>query len=67
MQVVINGATTMLESATSIAVLLTQLKIDVARGVAVALNHNVVPKSGYASTFLKEGDQLEIIHATAGG
>jgi len=67
MQVIINGNSTTLEPTTSITSLLAKLNIDVDRGVAVALNQGVVAKSSYSNTFLKDGDRLEIIHATAGG
>jgi sulfur carrier protein len=34
---------------------------------AVALNHQVIPKSQYPSTPLNDGDQVEIVHAVGGG
>jgi sulfur carrier protein len=67
MQVEINGVLHILQSETTIAALLKKLSINLERGVAVALNDAVVPKSNFAATILKEGDRLEIIHATAGG
>jgi sulfur carrier protein len=36
-------------------------------GVAVAVNHQVIPKSQWANTELKEHDQVIIIRATQGG
>ncbi len=67
MQVEINGVLHTLENETTIAALLEELNINLERGVAVALNDDVVPKANFAATILKEGDRLEIIHATAGG
>jgi sulfur carrier protein len=67
MKVEVNGSPHNVEPDATIANLLEQLHIDLERGVAVALNYNVVSKSKFANTALKEGDQLEIIHATAGG
>jgi len=37
------------------------------RGVAVALNGEVVPKSAWASARVQEGDAVEVIHAVQGG
>lgn len=37
------------------------------RGVAVALNGEVVPKSRWGATRLSPGDRVEIVTAAAGG
>ncbi len=37
------------------------------RGIAVARNGDVVPRSCWASTTLLEGDRIEIVTAVAGG
>ena len=34
---------------------------------AMALNQQVVPRSKYESTVIKENDQIEIVHAVGGG
>lgn len=47
--------------------ILSELKIQQDFGAAVALNNTVISKSKFASTFVSEGDKLEIIHAVAGG
>jgi sulfur carrier protein len=67
MNVEINGKPYNLEREVTIAQLLTQLNIPPEHGVAVALNHTVIPRSLFMSTRIKDGDQLEIVHATAGG
>ena len=42
--------------------------MDVAqRGIAVALNGSVVPRSAWADTTLKPGDNVEIVRARQGG
>lgn len=46
--------------------LVQELEIN-APHFAVALNYQVVPKSQYNSTVLKEGDKIEIVHAVGGG
>ncbi len=40
---------------------------DSPRGVAVALNGEVVPRSRWEVTRLSPGDRVEIVTATAGG
>jgi len=35
--------------------------------VAVAINAEVVPKSRFAEVFVRDGDQVEVIHAVGGG
>ncbi|MGH9971159.1 MAG: sulfur carrier protein ThiS [Pyrinomonadaceae bacterium] len=35
--------------------------------IAVELNHSVVRRAGWASTVLKEGDNVEIVHFVGGG
>lgn len=37
------------------------------RGVAVALNDMIIPKSKWNETVLNENDNVEIVHAVQGG
>jgi sulfur carrier protein len=37
------------------------------RGVAVALDGEVVPRGAWASTVVRDGQQLEVLHAVQGG
>lgn len=37
------------------------------KGIAVAVNDTVVPKSNWASVRIEEGDQIEIVRAVQGG
>jgi sulfur carrier protein len=37
------------------------------RGVAVAVNSEVVPRSSWAEFTIKEGDRVEVLGAAAGG
>jgi sulfur carrier protein len=46
--------------------LLERLEIHGAR-VAVELNLDIVPKDKYATTGLKEGDRVEVVHFVGGG
>lgn len=40
---------------------------DSPRGIAVARNGDIVPKSRWGQTHLAAGDQIEIVTAAAGG
>ena len=40
---------------------------DGGRGVAVALDGEVVPRGEWASTPVREGQRLEVLHAVQGG
>lgn len=64
----INGQARILELADpDVSSLLQALQIPTIRGVAVALNEQVVPRSQWALTPVCDGDQIEIIQATQGG
>ena len=67
MKVLVNGEHHILEEALSVAELLKHFAILSEKGVAVALNFKVVPKARFDTTIVAEGDQVDIIHATAGG
>jgi sulfur carrier protein len=63
----INGQTESLAAAT-IAALLDEKEIGAdARGVAVALNGEVVPRAAWPETRLSPGDAVEIVRAYQGG
>lgn len=40
---------------------------DVPRGVAVAIDDAVLPRSRWASTTLRDGDRVEVVTAVQGG
>lgn len=68
MTLTINGQARVIElDAPEVASLLKALQIPTIRGVAVALNEQVVPRSQWSVTEVAEGDQIEIIQATQGG
>jgi sulfur carrier protein len=63
----VNGEEEMLAAAT-LAVLLADKAIDpTQRGIAVALNGAVVPRTAWAETALQPGDRIEIVRARQGG
>ena len=52
----------------SLAALLDDKTVDVGqRGIAVAVNGAVVPRTDWASTQLRAGDSIEIVRARQGG
>jgi thiamine biosynthesis protein ThiS len=53
-------------SSTSLAELITQLDLPVAR-IAIELNREVVRRSEWGSTMLKDEDRIEIVHFVGGG
>jgi len=48
--------------------LLAELRLpEDGRGIAIAINDSVVPKSRWREHALMEGDRIEIVRATQGG
>jgi sulfur carrier protein len=47
--------------------LLQEMLGEKTRGIAVAINQNIIPKTEWSSATLKEKDNLLIIKATQGG
>ncbi len=66
MRLVINGEERQTDSSGNVQELLKELDIN-APHIAVAINLEVIPRSRYAETRLKEGDKIEIVHAVGGG
>ena len=55
-------------AATTLAALLAEKAMDTCqRGVAVALNGAVVPRTAWSATPLRPGDCVEIVRARQGG
>jgi len=53
-------------SASTVAELIAELELET-RMLAVERNMEVVSKSAYATTALKENDRIEIVHMIGGG
>jgi thiazole synthase len=66
MRVFVNGEERELSSAASLAELITQLDLPVAR-IAVELNREVVRRNEWSSTMLKDEDRIEVVHFVGGG
>jgi sulfur carrier protein len=63
----VNGESEPLGVAT-LAALLAEKALDTGqRGIAVALNGAVIPRSAWPETSLKPGDSVEIVRARQGG
>ena len=63
----VNGESEPLSVAT-LAALLAEKALDTGqRGIAVALNGAVIPRSAWTETSLKPGDSVEIVRARQGG
>ena len=68
MRVVLNGDEAVLEDGATVAVAVASLDLPASgRGVAVAVDAEVVPRGEWAQTLLYEGARVEILRAIQGG
>ena len=66
--IVVNGRERPLGGAETVALLLQDLDIETgARGVAVAVGGEVVPRALWATRTLAAGDRVELVRAVQGG
>ena len=66
MRVTLNGRETEIEDGLNLLELLNHLSIGL-KGTAVEVNREIVPKSLYEATGIKEGDRIEIVRMVGGG
>ena len=66
MNITVNGRPVEVPDGLSVDGLLAHLNVK-REYTAVALNREVAPKSAYASTWLAEGDRVEIVRPMGGG
>lgn len=68
-QITLNGDPHVLEEGASVADVLREMDLDPSepKGIAVALNEEVVPKSDWYDRRLSDGDRVEVITARQGG
>ena len=66
LELTINGEQRKINKSQNLADLVKELDIE-APNFDIALNQQVVPRSKYESTPIKENDQIEIVHAVGGG
>ncbi len=68
MRVLLNGADTELADGATVTAALESLDLPAAgRGVAVAVDAEVVPRGEWAATQLHDGARVEILRAIQGG
>ena len=66
-EIIVNGENMQFQESISVFALLSQLQLLDKKGIAVAINEEILPKSKWETSFLKSADKIIIIHATAGG
>jgi len=66
MQLMINGETREVADIKTVADLLVSFKID-QKILVVELNREIIERSLYEDTALREGDRVEIVHFVGGG
>ena len=68
MRVLVNGEATELADGATVEVALAELEVPAAgRGVAVAVDAEVVPRGEWAAHELQDGARVEILRAIQGG
>ena len=68
MQITLNGEERTVQDGLSVRGLLVEADLDPSRkGIAVAVNAEVIPREAWASTRLEPGDRVDVIHAVQGG
>jgi sulfur carrier protein len=68
MRVVLNGSEAELADGATVAAALESLELPAAgRGVAVAVDAEVVPRGRWAATELHDGARVEVLRAIQGG
>ena len=66
MNLTVNGDPVELDDGLSVAALVAERAPD-HRRIAVAVNADVVPRSAWPTTALRDGDAVEVLVAVAGG
>ena len=67
MVVFVNNKPIELQSQDTIPAALRAIQITEPKGIAVAVNNTVIPKSDWEKFSFKENDQITVIRATQGG
>jgi sulfur carrier protein len=63
----LNGDHVDLATGATVAAAVAAVGADETRGVAVAVDGEVVPRSAWEATALEDGQQVEVLHAVQGG
>ena len=67
MTISVNGDERAVPAGTTVAAIVRALGADARRGVAVALDGEVVPRSAWEETHVREGQAVEVLRAVQGG
>ncbi|WP_291908681.1 sulfur carrier protein ThiS [Chitinophaga sp. CB10] len=67
MEVLVNNKLYAVQPGTTIAALLQFIQLASHKGIAVAVNNQVIPKNSWDSQALSAADNITIIRATQGG
>ncbi len=67
MNITLNEKLMDIEESNTLLELLSNNDLDEKKGIAVALNYEVVPREQWSSTALKNNDKITVITATQGG
>lgn len=67
MEIFINNKKTLTTAGKILSGLLEDLSFQDTRGIAIAINNEVIPKSSWHEFELKDSDRITIITATQGG
>ncbi|WP_246906266.1 sulfur carrier protein ThiS [Gardnerella vaginalis] len=68
MQIVVNGETIEVKDGLTVAELIAQrYGSDAGPGIAVAIGDDVLKRNQWASTVIRDGNQIEILSAVQGG
>ena len=62
----VNGDERSLADGSTVAALAAEMECG-ERGVAIAVNREVIPRSTWAERVLHEGDEVEVLNAVQGG
>lgn len=67
MQITVNNRSMSIQNNLSLAQLLVQLTVPHRDRIALAVNHQIISRSGWSAYRLQEGDRVTLIEAAAGG
>ena len=67
MTVHVNNKPVYLEGAQTLLQLLSHIQLKEQKGIAIAINQRIVPRSLWKEAKLNENDSITLIHATQGG
>jgi sulfur carrier protein len=63
----LNGEKRQLQDPCSLSQLVQELGLNPQTAIAVALNQEIIPRGKHSEVFIKDRDQVEIIHPVGGG